>query len=29
MVGVEYAEPFIVKEVMQIEDVVELPVRSI
>jgi bacillithiol biosynthesis deacetylase BshB1 len=29
MVGVEYAEPFVVKEVMQVEDVVELPVRSI
>jgi N-acetylglucosamine malate deacetylase 1 len=29
MVGVEYAEPFLVKEVMQVEDVVTLPVRSI
>jgi len=29
MVGVEYAEPFLAKEVMQIEDVVELPVRSV
>ena len=29
MAGVEYAEPFLVKEVMQIEDVVTLPVRSI
>ena len=29
MVGVEYAEPFLVKEVMQVEDVVKLPVRSI
>jgi N-acetylglucosamine malate deacetylase 1 len=29
MIGVEYAEPFLVKEVMEIEDVVELPVRSI
>jgi bacillithiol biosynthesis deacetylase BshB1 len=29
MAGVEYAEPFLVKEVMQVEDVVELPVRSI
>jgi bacillithiol biosynthesis deacetylase BshB1 len=28
MVGVEYAEPFVVKEVMQMEDVVALPVRS-
>jgi hypothetical protein len=29
MAGVEYAEPFLVKEVMQVEDVVNLPVRSI
>ena len=29
MVGVEYAEPFLVKEVMQVEDVVDLPVRSL
>jgi bacillithiol biosynthesis deacetylase BshB1 len=29
MVGVEYAEPFLVKEVMQVEDVAGLPVRSI
>ena len=29
MVGVEYAEPFLVKEVMQVEDVVDLPVRSV
>ena len=29
MVGVEYAEPFLTKEVMQVEDVVELPVRSV
>jgi len=29
MAGVEYAEPFLVKEVMQVEDVVTLPVRSI
>jgi bacillithiol biosynthesis deacetylase BshB1 len=28
MAGVEYAEPFLVKEVMQVEDVVRLPVRS-
>jgi N-acetylglucosamine malate deacetylase 1 len=28
MIGVEYAEPFLVKEVMQVDDVVELPVRS-
>jgi hypothetical protein len=26
---VEYAEPFLVKEVMQVEDVVKLSVRSI
>ncbi len=29
MAGVEYAEPFLAKEVMQVEDVVDLPVRSI
>jgi bacillithiol biosynthesis deacetylase BshB1 len=29
MAGVEYAEPFLVKEVMQVDDVVALPVRSI
>lgn len=29
MIGVEYAEPFLVKEVMQVDDLVELPVRSI
>lgn len=29
MAGVEYAEPFLVKEVMQVEDVVRLPVRSV
>jgi len=29
MVGVEYAEPFLTKEVMQIEDVADLPVRSL
>jgi bacillithiol biosynthesis deacetylase BshB1 len=29
MAGVEYAEPFLVKEVMQVEDVVTLPVRSV
>ena len=29
MVGVEYAEPFLSKEVMQVEDVTTLPVRSI
>jgi len=29
MVGVEYAEPFLVKEVMQVGDVVDLPVRSL
>jgi bacillithiol biosynthesis deacetylase BshB1 len=29
LAGVEYAEPFLVKEVMQVEDVVTLPVRSI
>ena len=29
MAGVEYAEPFLVKEIMQVEDVVTLPVRSV
>jgi len=29
MAGVEYAEPFLVKEVMRVEDVVKLPVRSV
>ncbi len=29
MVGVGYAEPFLVREAMQVEDVVNLPVRSI
>ena len=29
MAGVEYAEPFLSKEVMQVEDVVTLPVRSV
>ena len=28
LVGVDYAEPFLVKEIMQVEDVVKLPVRS-
>jgi hypothetical protein len=29
MVGVQYAEPFLVREVMEVDDVVSLPVRSI
>lgn len=29
MAGVEYAEPFLVKEVMQVDDIVKLPVRSV
>jgi hypothetical protein len=29
MAGVEYAEPFLSKEVMQVEDVVALQVRSV
>ena len=29
MVGVQYGEPFVVKEVMQVDDVVDLPVRSV
>jgi bacillithiol biosynthesis deacetylase BshB1 len=28
LIGVKYAEPFITKEVMQVDDVVKLPVRS-
>ncbi|MGH9791356.1 MAG: PIG-L family deacetylase, partial [Candidatus Acidiferrales bacterium] len=29
MIGVQYAEPFLVKEVMQVDDIVKLPVRSV
>lgn len=29
MIGVKYAEPFLVREVMEVDDVVKLPVRSI
>ncbi|HUK53864.1 MAG TPA: bacillithiol biosynthesis deacetylase BshB1 [Candidatus Binatia bacterium] len=29
MIGVRYGEPFVVKELMQVEDVVALPVRSL
>jgi bacillithiol biosynthesis deacetylase BshB1 len=29
MAGVRYAEPFLVKEVMQVEDVVDMPIRSV
>jgi len=29
MAGVQYAEPFLVKEVMQADDVVDMPIRSI
>lgn len=29
LIGVQYAEPFLVKEVLQVEDVVDFPVRSI
>lgn len=29
MAGVEYAEPFLVKEVMQVDDVIDMPIRSI
>jgi len=29
MIGVRYGEPFLVKELMQVEDVVRMPVRSI
>ena len=28
MIGVKYAEGFVVKEVMQVEDLVQMPVRS-
>jgi hypothetical protein len=28
MIGVKYAEGYLVKEVMQVDDVVKLPVRS-
>ncbi len=28
MIGVEYGEPFLVKELMQVDDVVKMPVRS-
>jgi bacillithiol biosynthesis deacetylase BshB1 len=29
MIGVRYAEPFLVKEVLQLDDIVEFPVRSL
>jgi len=29
LIGVRYAEPFLVREVMQVDDVVQMPVRSI
>ncbi len=29
MIGVRYAEPFLVKEVMQVDDIVSMPVRSL
>ncbi len=29
MIGVKYAEPFLVREVMQVDDVVKMPVRSV
>jgi bacillithiol biosynthesis deacetylase BshB1 len=29
MIGVRYAEPYVVREVMQVDDVVKLPVRSL
>jgi hypothetical protein len=29
IMGVDYAEPFVVKEVMAVEDIVNLPVASI
>lgn len=29
MIGVKYAEPFLVREILQVEDVVKMPVRSL
>ncbi len=29
MIGVQYAEPFLVREILQVDDVVRIPVRSI
>ena len=29
LIGVKYGEPFVVKESMQIDDIVNMPVRSI
>ena len=29
MIGVKYAEPFLVREILQVEDVVKMPVRSV
>jgi bacillithiol biosynthesis deacetylase BshB1 len=29
MIGVDYAEPFLVKEILQMDDIVKMPVRSI
>jgi hypothetical protein len=29
MIGVQYAEPFLVREIVQVDDVVKMPVRSI
>jgi len=29
MIGVKYAEGFVVKEMMQVDDVVKMPVRSV
>ena len=29
MIGVKYAEGFVVKEIMQVDDVVKMPVRSV
>jgi bacillithiol biosynthesis deacetylase BshB1 len=29
MIGVQYAEPFLVKEILQVDDIVKMPVRSI
>jgi hypothetical protein len=29
LIGVKYAEGFVVKEIMQVDDVVKMPVRSV
>jgi hypothetical protein len=29
MIGVKYAEPFLLREIMQVDDVIKMPVRSV